>query len=103
MPWTEGTLTPEDVASHLGIIPDERLEADVDAARQWAEDRRNLTDPTILFTLPRVHKGAVLYAALLYQARSTPQGFAGYEDAPSISTEGLYRARELVGADPGFA
>ena len=67
------------------------------------QDRRNLTEPTILFTNPRVHKGAVLYAALLYQARSAPQGFDGYEDAFTGSTEGLWRARELVGADPGFA
>ena len=103
MPWTEGTLTAADVASHLGIVPDDRLETDVDAARQWAEDRRTSIEPTILFTYPRIHKGAVLYAALLYQARSAPQGFDGYEDAFTGSTEGLWRARVLVGADPGFA
>jgi len=103
MPWTEGTLTPDDVASHLGIMPDTRLEQDVDAARQWVEDRRNMTDPTILWTNPRVHKGGVLYAALLYQARSAPQGFDGYEDVFGSSAEALYRARDLVGADPGFA
>ena len=99
MPWTEGTLTPEDVASHLGIVADARLEQDVDAARQWVEDRRCLTDRTILWTNPSIHKGGVLYAGLLYQARSAPQGFDGYEDVYNSSTEALFRARDLVGAD----
>ena len=113
MPAVEGTLTVQDVALHLwgSPLPDplpdeERLTAATDAARQWVTDRRwTIPDPLVLFALDDVHLGAVLYAAALYQARVTPEGMAGY--APSVGgvdTYNLvYRAKDLIGADVGFA
>jgi hypothetical protein len=106
MPWTEGTLTPDDVASHLGTIPDTRLEQDVDAARQWVEDRRNMTDPHLLWFDPRIHKGGVLYAALLNKQRSQPQGFPGMDGLgvfPDDTGAAMTQVYRLVGSDPGFA
>jgi hypothetical protein len=46
--------------------------------------------------------GASLFAQLLYQARATPSGLAGYDEAyaPGGTTDALFRARELVGYDP---
>jgi hypothetical protein len=72
----------------------------------WTVKRRCNTDPARLWLDADVVQGAVLFAALLYQARSTPAGFAGYDEvalATDTSTEALWRARELVGLDPVVA
>jgi len=74
-----------------------------EAASSWAEKRRSNTQD--LWAEPDVVYGATLYAALLYQSRSAPQGFAGYEESGiySGSQEALFRARDLVGLDPVIA
>lgn len=103
MPAIEGTLTPDDVAAWLGVPPSDRVVSATDAARSWAINRRSLSDPGQLFYNPDVHHGAMLYAGLLVQARSTPSGFAGYDEAGGSAPqtlEALYRARDLVGSDP---
>lgn len=102
MPAIDGTVTPDDVAEWLGVTVNERVDSSTNAAVQWAIERRSLSKPSELFYNASVHLGTVLYAALLYQARSTPSGFAGYEDSGSYSdsAEALYRARDLVGSDP---
>ena len=112
MPVAGGTLTVQDVALHLwgSPLPDplpdeERLTAATDAARQWVVDRRWTVPAAELFLLADVHLGAVLYAAALYQARVTPEGMAGYDPSVGgVDTYTLvYRAKDLIGADVGFA
>lgn len=103
MPADEGTVTPEDVGNWLGIPVNDRVTQSTKAAERWAINRRSLSDPAQLFYDPDVHLGTVLYAALLYQARATPAGFTGYDDAAAQypqTSEALYRARDLVGSDP---
>lgn len=103
MPAIDGTVTPEDVAAWLGVLVNDRVTQSTDAARQWAINRRSLTDPDELFFDSDIHLGTVLYASLLYQARATPSGFTGYEDSAAASpqtSEALFRARDLVGSDP---
>ena len=96
-------VAPDDLAEHLGVAVDSRVERAAEAATRWAENRRSMTDPDVLWLKEDVMYGAILYGALLFQSRSAPQGFAGYEDGPSQSTEALFRARDLVGSDPVFA
>jgi hypothetical protein len=100
------TVHVDQVAQHLGIPADPRMHAATLAACMWTVKRRCNTPPQDLWVDPDVVQGTVLYAALLYQARSTPAGFAGYDQvalATDTSTEALWRARELVGLDPVVA
>lgn len=101
MPAADGTLIPEDVADELGLPVDARMTTCTDAARAWAQRRRCLTPPATLWSQADAHQGGVLYACLLYQARVTPGGIAGYDEAAATDTsaEALWRARELVGQD----
>lgn len=95
--------TVAQVADHLGVPADDRMQAALAAACMWTAKRRCNTATVDLWLEPDVNLGTILYAALLYQARSTPAGFAGYDEvalATDTSTEALWRARELVGLDP---
>lgn len=105
MPTSNGTFTPEDVADWLGVTATERIAQTTEAARQWVINRRSLTPEATLFFNADVHLGAILYAALLFQSRSTPSGYSGYDENATYpySAEQLYRARDLVGSDPVFA
>jgi hypothetical protein len=95
-------LTPERVAADLGIPVDQRLTEATLAAIDWAQRRRKRTRPELLWESPSVVSGASLFAQLLYQARATPSGLAGFDEAyaPGGTTDALFRARELVGYDP---
>jgi hypothetical protein len=99
------SVDPADLAEHLGLPEDPRMVSASEAATSWAEKRRSNTEPTDLWAEPDVTYGATLYAALLYQSRSAPQGFSGYDETGvySSSQEALFRARDLVGSDPVIA
>lgn len=100
-------LTGGDLAAFLGIEEDARCADAVAAAVDWAQDRRSLTPPQLLWMSPRVRSGAILYAALLYQARATPTGLAGYDDfnnaGSGLAGDAIWRAKELIGADQVIA
>ena len=96
-------VTPEHLAEHLGVAVDNRVTEAALAATKWAQNRRSMTPSDTLWLQDDVMYGATLYGALLFQSRSAPQGFAGYEDGPSQSMEALFRARDLVGSDPVYA
>jgi hypothetical protein len=81
-------LTPEDVAAYLDIpgAPDDNLTASTAAAKAAVERRRSelgleLVDPV---APADVHLGAMIWAGLLYQSRSSPSGFVGYGDETQI-------------------
>lgn len=97
--------TVDDVAEHLGLVADDRMGACVAAGNAWVERQRSTTPPGLLWAQPDVFLGGVLYAALLYQARVTPQGVAGYAELGTYNAdtwEALQRVRDLVGEDPVF-
>lgn len=109
MPASEGTLTDADVAAELGVPVDARVTDCTDAARAWAEHRRDRTvrvgSPNILWSDPSVHRGGVLYAAAEYQSRVSPEGTAGYDPTiggPMDTWTLRQRAAELVGLDVGI-
>jgi hypothetical protein len=103
MPAADGTLTPEDVAEWLGAPVSPRIATATDAAIAYVHRLRSKTPADKVFLDPGTHYGGVLYAALLFQSRATPQGFAGYDEGAQSyaqSSEALWRARELIGKDP---
>lgn len=87
-------LDVEDVGAHLGVpVPtsDVQLVAATAAAQSWVELHRSdlpwaATPPPLGTALegPHVYQGAVLFAALNYQARNSPEGFAGFDDAGGL-------------------
>jgi hypothetical protein len=99
------SVDPKALAEFLSVKQGERVDQAAAAASSWVEKRRSATDPVDLWLDPAVAYGGVLYGALLYQSRSTPQGFAGYDETgvTSQSQEALFRARDLVGSDPVVA
>jgi hypothetical protein len=81
-------ITPEEVAAYLDLpgAPDDNLVASTAAAKAAVERRRSdlgLTEPDA--TAPGdVRLGTMVWAALLYQTRSSPSGFVGYGDETQI-------------------
>lgn len=85
-------LTVEDVAAYLDLpgdpTLDDNLALSTAAVKAAVESRRTdllvsdgLDPPTYTFTPgDDVHGGAVLWAALVYQARNSPSGYTGYGD-----------------------
>lgn len=96
-------ITPEGVAAHLGggaDPADPELVSCVGAVRSAVEARRTdlvYTDET---TVPEhVRRGAVMWAAVMYQQRSAPSGFDGYDAESALMDAGAKRAeiRALLG------
>lgn len=103
MPWQDGTLTPDDVAEHVGAPVDARMIRATDTARWWGQRRRFKTPPYQLWSHPTVHDGGCRYAGLLWRSKAAPAGFASYDvQDPSEYTE-FARAADHVGADVAVA
>jgi hypothetical protein len=81
MAWA--TIT--DLESHLGIPADDRMTHALDASQAWCQRQRPDLDATTP-TSADVHTAVILYAALLYRARSSPQGFDGYSELGDYDT-----------------
>ena len=93
-------LTVDDVAAYLdlpaaGVPTDDNLALSTAAAKAAVERRRSdlvvpgnpdAVPPTVDTFTPTddVKLGATLWAAILYQSRSAPSGFAGYGDETQI-------------------
>jgi hypothetical protein len=96
-------LAAQAVADYLGVpTTDGRMEACVLAAQAWVEKRRCKTDPVELWADASVVLGAVMYASLLYQQRSQPQGFPGMDALgtfPEDTGAAMSQIFRLVGAD----
>ena len=67
-----GPVLAASIATAEGLIPTWRL-----ASRplDWAAAKQ---------THPHVYNAAVQFASLIYQENSTPEGFAGFEDAGGV-------------------
>lgn len=78
-------LTVEDVAAYLDLpgdaTGDDNLVLSTAAVKAAVEGRRTDLLVAGVFTPgDAVHGGAVMWAALVYQARSSPSGYTGYGD-----------------------
>ena len=71
--------TVDDVAAHLGMPKDARMTACATASNAFCKRVRWDLDPNAP-AHGDVHLAVILYAALLYRERTTPQGFATYEE-----------------------
>jgi hypothetical protein len=96
-------LDVQDVAAHLGVPPDPRMEAATQAAVAWVEARRCLTPPSVLWADPSVVLGATLYAAHLYAQRAAPTGMDAFADQGADAYNTMAEVYRLVGADPVVA
>ena len=98
-------LQDSDVADYLGAMTDpERITEATAASKQFCEDRRSDLglDAMNAGEAPAdVFLGAILYAALVYNARSSPTGYAsfgdGSYDVPGDPTFSYARAMRLIG------
>lgn len=82
-------LTPEDVAAYLDLptADDDNLLLSTAAVKAAVERRRsdlNVGDPAVFTPGDDVKGGAVIWAAIMFQARSSPSGFPGYGDETMI-------------------
>ena len=75
-------MTVEDVAAYLDLpTVDDNLELATATIKAAIERRRSDLNVDGVFTPDdEVKGGAVLWAALFYQARNAPSGYAGYGD-----------------------
>jgi len=78
-------LTVEDVAAYLdlpaGATLDDNLALSTAAVKAAVERRRSdLVVDDVFAPSDEVKGGAVMWAALVYQSRNAPSGFAGYGD-----------------------
>jgi hypothetical protein len=103
MPWEDGTITPEDVAAHLGVPVDDRCELASEVAKAWGQRRRSNTHPIALWSDPAAWDGGVRYAGLLWRSKAAPVGFASYEPQDAADYTEFARAADHVGIDPVVA
>lgn len=103
MPWRDKTLTPGDVADFLGVSVDARIIDATDVATAWAQRRRCLTPPEVLWGEAVSWDGGRRYAALLYQSHAVPSGFPSWEPQTVDDYTSYARAMDHVGADPVIA
>jgi hypothetical protein len=96
-------ITVADVAAHLGVLPDPRMEQATQAAIVWVESRRCLTPPAVLWADPATRLGATLYAGVLYGRRAAPMGTDSYADDTMESGYVMAEIYRLIPADPVVA
>jgi hypothetical protein len=92
-------ITTGDVATRLDVADDpedDRLTGSTAAVRAAVERRRSDLDFTDAETAPAdVREGAIAWAAVMYQSRSAPSGFAGYDAETALAEAGSRRAEIL--------
>ena len=98
-------ITSADVAAWLGAMATDqaRLDDATSAAKWYVEERRSeLQLATIGNAAPDdVKLGTTIYAALIYQQRVSPTGYAAYGDGaldvPGDTSQAYMRAMRLIG------
>jgi len=97
-------MTPEDVAAWLDLptvsADDDNLLLSTAAIKAAVERRRSDlfddSDPPVFVAPDDVRTGSILWASILYQARSSPSGFPGYGDEASTIFDPLGARRAEV-------
>ena len=83
-------ITPEDVAAYLDealLAEDDNLLLSTAAVKAAVEGRRsdlNRGDPPVFTPPESVRAGAIMWASILYQARSAGQGVSDFGDATGM-------------------
>jgi hypothetical protein len=86
-------ITAAEVADELVVSVDDRVTDATAAVRAAVERRRSDLTFTSDATVPAdVRAGARAWAALLYQQRTAPSGFAGYDAETALVDAGSRRA-----------
>jgi hypothetical protein len=89
-------ITTADVSTALDVEDDpadERLTLSTAAVRAAVEERRSELDFTDDASVPaNVRAGAIAWAAVMYQSRSAPSGFSGYDAETALAEAGSRRA-----------
>lgn len=92
-------ITTTDVAELLDVpddAGDERLVLSTAAVKAAVERRRSDLTFTDATTVPAdVRLGAISWAGVMYQAKSAPAGFAGYDAETALAEAGSRRAEIL--------
>lgn len=91
-------ITPDDVAEYLGSVDpaDPRVVLSTAAARAAVESRRSeLGFADDASTPADVRLGAIMWAAVMYQQRSAPSGFDGYDAETALADAGAKRGEIL--------
>ena len=96
-------LTVDDVAGYLDLPTvdptDDNLALSTAAVKAAVEARRSdlkAGDPPAFTPTDDVRTGSIIWAAILYQTRSAPSGFAGYGDETQIMFDALGARRAEV-------
>ena len=83
------------LAARLGLgAADDECQLCIEAAVQYTENRRSLTDPVLLWRDPDVNLGTLQHGALLYQSKSAPVGLPEYDELATsygVSMTGIHR------------
>lgn len=87
-------ITPADVAEPLGAdVTDEWLIFSTAAVKAAVEERRyDLAFADAATTPDHVRAGAIMWAGLMFQQRSAPSGFDGYDAESALVDAGSKRA-----------
>lgn len=74
--------TIDELEAFIGITADARMQSALDVSLAYCTRQRPDLDP---YNTPdaAITQAVLIYAGLLYRERSTPQGFATYEDQQS--------------------
>ena len=87
-------ITPDDVAAYLGSVDaeDPRVISSTAAARAAVEERRqDLAFADAATTPENVRQGAIMWAGVIYQQRSAPSGYDGYDAETALADAGAKR------------
>lgn len=95
-------IAATDVAAYLSLLVDDRVEEVTEAAATWVERQRpDLADAFADGTVgPDVVLGTKIYAAMLYQQRSSPSGMPYADELGAYTDMGpsLMNVYRLIGS-----
>ena len=80
-------VTIEDLEEFLGVGSDDNMQGALAASLDYCQRQRPDLDPTTSASASVAH-AVLIYAGLLYRERSSPQGFATYEELPGMGDVG---------------
>ena len=104
MPWEDGTLTADDVATHLGVPVDQRMTDATDATRAFVQRMKEHQDPLAVWSDPLIHMAGREYAGMWWRSKAAVVGFASYEPQDgSDYTLYVQCMRHFGAADPVVA
>jgi len=89
----------DDVAAHMRVTQDARMETALEEAEDWAARKRPDLD-RYTWQGPAIRKAVCIMAGLIYREGSSPQGIPGYDTDNGGFTDSTayYRCLDLLGS-----